>query len=297
MCLLADGGGTVLSESQGGGANLQSSGELEVEKVLHTVMDEAIGDRGLPAAICLGMAGVDREEDASVIQGIMRRIGYKARVIVVNDALIALVAAIGTAPGIVIVSGTGSIAYGRNAAGRAARAGGWGYILGDEGSGYWMGRHALRAVVREADGRGSRTALTGLVLRHFGVERAADLVREVYRRGLRPHAIAALAVHVQTAVDAGDEVGQDILSRGAAELVASARSVTQRLELVDQAFPFVLAGGVLRSLPALAREVTTRLPGIARKSSSQMLQGEPAKGAVLLALAEAEGKSSIPVYA
>ena len=76
----------------------------------------------------------------------MKRIGYKARVVVVNDALVALEAAIPGGPGVVIISGTGSIAYGRNAAGEAARAGGWGYVLGDEGSGYWIGRAALRAV-------------------------------------------------------------------------------------------------------------------------------------------------------
>ena len=84
----------------------------------------------------------------------MSRIGYKARILVVNDALIALQAGVGDAPGIVIVSGTGSIAYGRNDHGEASRAGGWGYVLGDEGSGYWIGRLALRAVVRHADGRG-----------------------------------------------------------------------------------------------------------------------------------------------
>src|SRR5690606_18783722 len=112
---------------------------------------EAIGDRNIvPAAICLGIAGVDRPDDAAVVQGIMKRIGYKARVLVVNDALVALEAGAPGQPGIVIISGTGSICYGRNADGMAARSGGWGYVLGDEGSGYWIGRAALRAVLREA---------------------------------------------------------------------------------------------------------------------------------------------------
>ena len=97
----------------------------------------------------------------------MSRIGYKARILVVNDALIALQAGVGDAPGIVIVSGTGSIAYGRNDRGEASRAGGWGYVLGDEGSGYWIGRLALRAVVRHADGRGRATSLTPRLLDAF----------------------------------------------------------------------------------------------------------------------------------
>ena len=121
-------------------------------------MEEAIGDREhRPAAICLGIAGVDRAGRCAIVRGIMKRIGYKARVLVVNDALVALEAG---APG----------AAGRRhhlrhridrlrpqrATTRRARAGGWGYVLGDEGSGYWIGRAALRAVLREADRRGPR---------------------------------------------------------------------------------------------------------------------------------------------
>src|SRR5262245_6037934 len=126
VCLLADGAGTIVAEARGAGANLHAAGELEVEKVLHEVMEEAIGDRAIaPAAICLGIAGVDREDEARTIRAIMRRIGYKSRTLVVNDALIALVAGAGDAPAIVIVAGTGSIVYGRNGGGEAARAGGW----------------------------------------------------------------------------------------------------------------------------------------------------------------------------
>ena len=128
-------------------------GELDVEKVLHRVMEDALGDRDIsPDAICLGIAGVDRPQDAQAVTEIMRRIGYKTRTLVVNDALVALVAGAGDQPGVVVVAGTGSIAYGRDAAGRAARAGGWGYLLGDEGGGFWIGRAALSAVVRQFDG-------------------------------------------------------------------------------------------------------------------------------------------------
>ena len=133
VCLLADDAGRVIAESRGPGANLHAAGELAVEKVLHELMETAIGDRAIvPAAICVGIAGVDRDEEARTVRAIMRRIGYKSRVQVVNDALIALVAGAGDEPGIVIVGGTGSIAYGRNADYVAARAGGWGPILGDE---------------------------------------------------------------------------------------------------------------------------------------------------------------------
>src|SRR6476646_8141875 len=168
VCLLADQSGSIVSEGRGAGANLQSSGELAVEKVLHEVMETAIGDRAItPSAICLGIAGVDRENDERTVRAIMRRIGYKARVLVVNDALIALVAGAEDSPGIVVIAGTGSIVYGRNGAGEAARAGGWGHMIGDEGSGYWIGREALAAVMRAADGRGPESGLAGEILAHF----------------------------------------------------------------------------------------------------------------------------------
>jgi glucosamine kinase len=297
VCLLADSGGTIVSEARGPGANLHAVGELEVEKVLHGVMERALGDVPVPpAVICLGIAGVDREGDAAVIRGIMRRIGYKARVLITNDALIALVAGVGQAPGVVIIAGTGSIAYGRNAANEAARAGGWGYVLGDEGSGYWIGRHALRAVVREADGRAPATALTPLVLAHFGARRPHELVHAIYAQVLKPSAIAAVARAVEQAAGAGDAVALDILAVGARELAACAASVVTRLDLKDEAFEFVLAGGVLEAVPRLAANLTDHLHTIAPRSRVVRLEREPARGAVALASAAVSGEVQLPTY-
>ena len=195
-----------------------------------------------------------------------------------------------------LVAGTGSIVYGRNAAGEAARAGGWGYVLGDEGSGYWMGRLALRAVVREADRRGRATALTPRVLRHFGAARPSDLVHAVYARGQRPAALSALAGEVQAAARDGDGVARQIIDAGAQALVSAAESVALRLGLNDEAFTFVLAGGIFRGVPLLADEVTARLPAVAPRAVVRPLAGEPAEGAVRLALAETRGAAVVPVY-
>ena len=297
VCLLADGDGQVIAEARGAGANLQAAGELAVEKVLHQVMDEAIGPRDIvPAAICLGIAGVDREEDGAVIRGVMRRIGHKARVLVTNDALIALVAGAGHGPGVVVIAGTGSIAYGRNAQGEAARAGGWGYVLGDEGSGYWIGRLALRAVMRASDRRGRETRLTGKVLAHFGLTEPQQLVREVYHRSLRPSEIAGVARCVQLAHDEGDGVASEILRQGARELLACANSVVTRLGMQDEAVSFVLAGGMFQAVPWLCEELTRRLPDIAARGAVRKLDREPAYGAVLLAIADARGDARLPTY-
>jgi N-acetylglucosamine kinase-like BadF-type ATPase len=297
VCQLADERGHILREARRGGANLQAAGELEVEKVLHEVMEEALADRDvIPGAICLGIAGVDRPDDARVVGGIMRRIGYKARILVVNDALVALEAGAPGLPGVVVIAGTGSIAYGRNEHNQAARAGGWGYVLGDEGSGYWIGRAALRAVLREADRRGPATKLTQELLTFYGVARAQDLIHQVYAATLRPAAIAALAQGVMRAFTAGDEVAIGIL-RGAADYLESfALSVARRLDMAGSEFPFVLSGGMFRAVPWLEEELARRLPQASPHSRTMLLDVEPAAGAVRLALAEARGGYTVPSY-
>jgi N-acetylglucosamine kinase-like BadF-type ATPase len=297
VCHLADENGTLISEARAGGANLQASGELHVEKVLHDVMAEAIGHRGIvPAAICLGIAGVDRPEDSMIVAGIMRRIGSHARTLVVNDALVALEAGAPGAPGVVIISGTGSIAYGRNQSNEGARAGGWGHVLGDEGSGFWIGRAALRAVLREADRRGPRTMLTPLLLQHFGVSEAQSLIHEVYQNNLRPAAIGSLARSVQAAFSEGDEAAAGILRAAADELESFGVSVAVRLGMDGSAFPFILGGGIFRAVPWLRDEMLRRLPQSVAKSTARVLDREPAAGAVSFAIQEAKGGARIPRY-
>ena len=298
VCLLADETGAVVAMARRGGANLQAAGELEVEKVLHEVMEEALaGTDIVPDAICLGIAGADRPDDFVVVRGIMRRIGHKRRVIVVNDALIALEAGAPEHPGVVIISGTGSIAYGRNAEGEAARSGGWGYVLGDEGSGYWIGRAALRAVLREAEDRGPKTALTPMLLEHFAVSNPQGLIHHVYQDHIiKPSTIGALAARVNLAFEGGDTVAAGILRGAVNELEAAALSVARRLDLVGSSFPFVLAGRIFRSLPWVEQELSRRLPAASPNSRAELLSREPAEGAVALALQEVRGSARIPVY-
>jgi N-acetylglucosamine kinase len=297
VCYLADAEGHVVGEARGGGANLQAHGELHVEKILHGVIEEAIGERSLrPAAVCLGVAGVDRPEDDRTIRGIMRRLGFRAHTLVVNDALIALVAGVGTEPGVVLIAGTGSIAYGINHSGFAARSGGWGFVLGDEGSGYWIGRQALAAVVREADGRGPRTQLSPLVLSHFNLPRVDGLVRAVYDHDLKRHAIAAIGSLVEQARADGDVTAAEIMARASEELTRAAASVITRLEMRGAAFGTVLAGGLFRGIPWLVSDVAARLSEVAPRSAVTLLTIEPALGAVQLAMRELAGGVQIPPY-
>ncbi len=297
VCLLADGEGRVLAEARGPGANLQTSGELDVEKVLHQVIDAAIGDREVrPSIICVGIAGVDRPRDSQALGTIMRRLGFKSGTLVVNDALIALVAGAGIGPGVVIVAGTGSIAYGRDASGHAARAGGWGYLLGDEGAGFWIGRLALSAVVRQFDGRAPDTALSRLVLTHMQLDSPRDLIQVVYEGGLHRQAMAGVAMLVRDAADGGDAVARDILARASSELVAAAASVVAKLGMRGLPFRTVLTGGVFRGIPAMVDAVAAGMAEVAPRSAVSCLAVEPAVGAVTLALEAARGRVAVPSY-
>lgn len=299
VCQLGDSDGRVIAESRGPGANLQSAGELQVEIVLHDVLSEALAAVPLhapPRALCLGMAGVDRPDDAAIVSRILRRLCRGTETLVVNDALVALEAGAPGAPGVVLIAGTGSIAYGRDAAGRAARAGGWGHLLADEGSGFWLGKEAIRAVMRASDHRGAPTAMREPILAHFQASRPSELVHPVYDGGIDPHEIAGVAPIVGRAAAAGDAVAAGLIAAGADELAAAAASVARRLGLADAAVALPLAGGIFRSIPEMRAAVIARLAVQLPAATPRVLDVEPATGAVRLAAAVARGDVRVPVY-
>jgi N-acetylglucosamine kinase-like BadF-type ATPase len=281
--LLADETGRVLAAVSEGGANLRTHGELGVEKVLHAAVEEAQARAGVAAqALALGIAGADRPDDHAVLRAILRRIGFRERVVVTNDARVAFVAGSTRRVGLALVCGTGSIAWGRNAAGEVARAGGWGWHVGDEGSGFWIGERALRAALRAFDGRGPATTLEAAVLVHFGLERMDQLVRAVYDREYPRHEVALLALRVADEATGGDAIAGEILADAAAELVGAARSVIGRLALSQGDYDVVLSGGTFRAIGVLRDAVAAALyaPGAFVRS----LEEEPATGAVKLAI-------------
>ena len=297
VALVTDANGAVIGEGRAGGANLQTEGELQVEKVLHEVIERAMNGRYTPPeAVCLGMAGVDRESDGRLIRDIMRRLGFRQNTLIVNDALIALVAGAGANPGVVVISGTGSIAFGVSHRGLAARAGGWGPTLGDEGSGYWIGRRALEAVVRDVDGRGPKTARTERVLEFFSLSRPELLVSEIYHQPHGRRAIASLAPEVDRARLEGDLVAGEIMTDAANELATAAGSVITRLDMRGEQFPILLAGGMLKRSEWLAAEVLRRMAEVAPRSEVLPLTEEPVIGAVRLATAAATGRVRVPPY-
>ncbi|HEY8530717.1 MAG TPA: BadF/BadG/BcrA/BcrD ATPase family protein, partial [Limnochorda sp.] len=210
----------------------------------------------------------------------------KAEVMVVHDGVAALLAGTLGEPGVLLLAGTGSLALALGPDGREIRAGGWGYLLGDEGSGYWIGREAIRAALRAEDGRGPATSLTRRLCRAAGVERVSDLVGPVHRGEWSRARIAGLAKDVLEAAVQGDEVARAIIDSAARELALLVRAVLDRAEFLASLdpVPTVTAGGLFRMGEAWLARVERAL---AREAPRARLAGrveEPVVGAAYLAL-------------
>jgi N-acetylglucosamine kinase-like BadF-type ATPase len=278
--LLADGSGRVLSKAISSGANLVVKGELAVEKVLFDII-ESLEAPEPAAALCLGMAGIGQPGAEELIHGVLRRLGQRQAIRVVNDAAVALVAGAPTGVGIVVAAGTGSIAYGVDPTGHTARSGGWGYLLGDEGSAFWLGHYAVRHAVRAADGRGIPTALYELICNKIGVHDSAGLVDWFYDQELSRYRVAELAYLVETASVDGDEAAETLMDQASKHLAKAAMAVANQLSFPGP-YPVVLSGGAFKACPSLAERVGTQLA--LPNAELRLLGVEPAVGAVTLAL-------------
>ncbi|HUP43863.1 MAG TPA: BadF/BadG/BcrA/BcrD ATPase family protein [Thermoanaerobaculia bacterium] len=280
--LLADESGTVLRDARAGGGNLTTEGELGVEKVLFQVID-ALDPPAPVEAVCLGIAGADRPAHRELVREMLARLGFRRRVRVVHDAVVALAAGAPDGVGLVIVAGTGSVAYGADRQGRTARSGGWGWLLGDEASAFWLGHAAVRQGIRGADGRGPETSLYERICRRVGAGSPQDLADWFYAQDRPRTGVAELAGLVEEAAGEGDRAAAALLDQAADHLARAARAVAGRLTFPEP-YPLVLAGGTFRACPSLQPrlEACLELP----RARVERLAGEPARGAVALAIQE-----------
>lgn len=201
---------------------------------------------------CVGMAGAARPEISEVIRRLVAEI-LSGEIEVVGDMVIALEAAFGGGPGVVVIAGTGSIAYGRDSAGRTARAGGWGFAISDEGSGHWIGRSAIAAALRAFDeGQAEGTSMVAAMMKFWRLETREQFVLRA--NGSPPPDFAALLSIVLSAADAGDPLARTVLTQAGAELAAIAKIVIRRLFAETDTVPVAMSGGVFHN-SALVRQV------------------------------------------
>ena len=288
-CAVGD-GQSVLGMATAGGSNVIRLGEMRARAGLHEAVRQACAAASVePAQIesaCVGASGAGRAEVSDIVARIMAEI-VPARVQVVGDTVIALQAAFGSGPGVVMVAGTGSIAYGRDERGQTTRAGGWGFAISDEGSGQWVGRTAVGTVLR-AQENGENPALLGAIQRAWRLASLHELVGMA--NAAPPPDFSGLFPVVLSSADSGDPLARSVLTGAGRELADLTKRAIRRLFSGAGRVPVAMAGGVFRQ-SALVRQVFYN--SLAAEFSHVTVNPtvvEPVLGALELARKPAAGK-------
>jgi len=281
----------VIGRGTAGPSNAQAVGFESATKNLNDAVAAAFDDAGIAAvtvaAAVATLAGSDRDEIRHEFERWAEERRLARRLRVVNDALSVLAAGSPDGWGVVLVCGTGSFCFGQSRDGRCTRAGGWGYLFGDEGSGYAMAVAGLRAAAKAEDGRGPATALLPAFLRKLKLNRSSELIPTVYRMADDRAAIASLAEIVTATAARQDVVAQQIIMDGAAELAAMVATVARKLDFALEPFPLVLSGGVLLGCEGLRDSLLSHLGAFRLRPLPVACVREPVAGAVTLAQMEA----------
>ncbi len=267
--------GEIVAEAVVGSANVSSVGDDEAGRQLDLAIGR-LGGAGDVRAACAGAAGVDTPDTVRRLYALIADRLPCARVRIVHDSQLILAAA-GLDNGIALISGTGSVAWGRNGS-RTARAGGWGYLLGDEGSGYWVAREAVRRTLALADDGQPTGELGQLLAADCGLPDATELLNHFYTQTNRRYWAGRARVVFELA-NAGDPTSRNIVDDGARALAAPAGLVARRLDISG---PVVLAGGLAVHQPLLADAVGTELARLGL-GEMRLLDVDPVRGAVALA--------------
>jgi len=281
--VLLDETGAILTERRGAGMNVQVLGPEALAARIVPFVRSLEEQAGTEADIsCLALAGAGRPEDQEGVRGAVERAGLCGALFVTSDAEAALEGAHGGKAGIALIAGTGSIAFGRDRAGRIVRAGGWGYLLDDGGSGHDIGKRALIACLRAKDGRGAETTLSGKILSALGLKTWEGLVHRTYEDGLGQEEVAALAPLVFEAAREGDDVARRIIHAAGRELGRLIRALLGGLDLggAPRVSPI---GGLFREQEMLLPSLISEVEGAGYRIRIVSPRFPPAIGAGLLA--------------
>ena len=282
LALLADLDGTILARGLSGPCNYNAVGFEAACATLENAISVARKDYpGEISALCLGLAGAGRKEDIERFQDWAVKKFPRTRVKVVSDAEILLMAGAPSGPALALVCGTGSIVFGRTVTGELIRAGGWGYLFGDEGSGYAIGQAALQAVMQAHDGRGPATLLTELVLEQRGLSGPPELVRNMYAAESPHLEVASLSSVVEEAAGQGDVVAAEILEEAAQELSRTLAAVYPNLGA--SVSPLVITGGTILNGTYLKSAFYRTCADLGLTFSAVRYLPETAEGAVQMA--------------
>jgi glucosamine kinase len=284
---VADERGQQLGSAEGPGSALRP-GEIDRSAdVVVATTREALAScemtHVMPKVLCVGVAGVGREPERQALwQALMSR-DVAEEIVVHADAAIALDDAFGDGAGILLIAGTGSVAFGRGQTGSTSRCGGWGPVCGDEGSGAWIGRRALSIVTASSDEREPPTVLVGAILTAAQVDDVHGLV--AWAAAATPADLAALAPVIASVADGGDLRANSLLSMASEELVLHVRTLARQLFGDERAsVPVAFAGGLLSPGAPLRKRVEHRMKTAVPGAQLRTEEVVPVRGAVRGAL-------------
>jgi N-acetylglucosamine kinase-like BadF-type ATPase len=290
-CVLAGAEGRVLAQGAGPGMVHLSAeqGEAIFSRALQAAIASAWQAAGLSpqpvGALVMGLTGVETGTPEANQAGQLARTLTGARhVQAVSDADTALFGAHGGLPGLIVIAGTGSHIRGMNAQGEYASVGGWGWMLGDEGSAMWLGRAGLMAALHAEDGTAPATALVEILRDHLGLPRFRDAVKRiVYAPDFGARGFAQLAAQVSAAAQAGDAVAMKLIQQAGGDLARQVLAVHTRLALPGAA-PVSPLGGAFAHVHALRAGFEQALRNANSRAQVTEAKHTPAMGAVLMAL-------------
>jgi glucosamine kinase len=275
----------------GGPSNQDAVGVQAAGRGLFEAADEAlagagIGDAQLDAAV-LAVAGTDTD----AVEAHVRRERSKEW-IVVGDVVGAWATATGARPGVGAISGTGSNVFGVGSDGRAWRAGGWGHLLGDEGSGYWLGVQSIKAALRDRERSGPETPLSDAAAEFFGASSVEAMATMVYSVPLTKDRIAAFASKTAALAERGDPVARELYERGAAELAQQIAAVIHQTGL-EGAFPVGLIGSAWKAGAVFVDPLTRAIHALAPQAQVAVVEMNPVGGSLLLAARAAGAEEAL----
>ncbi|MFB2767929.1 N-acetylglucosamine kinase [Pelatocladus sp. BLCC-F211] len=297
VCILMNHRQEVIGRGEAGASNYQVIGVEAAITFIQTAIIAALNktENITVEAICLGLAGVGRAADIEIIKSIvdfLQNSDYipiiwslkSSNIIITNDALIALVGGIGKDVGIVVAAGTGSIVLGQNQQGDIKRVGGWGYLLGDEGSAYKIAVAGMQAALKSYDGREMQTRIVEDLKQHLSLANIEDLIEVIYRRGWGVREIAALAPIIDHAAAGGDEVASQIIDSAVQELVQATSTVINAIFDSGEVLEIVTIGSVWQGQCKMHKRFSASIVKKFPAVKVILPRFEPAYGAGLLAL-------------
>jgi len=286
LCAIVNDDLNVLGVGMAGPSNYYVVGVEKARENIDLAINQALSKRTRQKnAIdigCFGIAGFQGAEASEVISNFIKSLNVAREYIITDDVRIIYQLVAWNKPGVVVVAGTGSNAYGNDGRGSEAQVGGWGWVIGDEGSAFYIARQAIIRATKAFDGRASPTQLVELVKSHFSVENFEDTVTAI-KKLQRPQQIASFAKHVSSAADKGDQVAKEVLIDAGKELSLLATTVANKLNITDQQVLISGTGGVWESKmiwEIFKDEVKKTMPRVTFREPIRF----PVGGAVVLAL-------------